>query len=179
MGNIFKTYIIMGALLLAVGCKSIKTSKSGSGTGYYENLATWRPDVTLPTTPVDTVTNTGGETPGSQTSNPTLATIKPVTYRLNAKLDSISSQSQSERYIDGFTIQVYSGRNREAALIAKGKAGSMLPDMQPYQIYRVPNFKVNVGRFYSKVEAQKTFQKLKPRFPTAIVVMQKIKIEDR
>lgn len=100
-----------------------------------------------------------------------------ITDTLNAVLDSISTLSQSIKYVDGYAVQVYSGNNREAANIARGKAFTLLEDEKPELFYDAPNFKVHVGQFYTSLEANKTYADLKKEFPNAILVLKKFKIE--
>ena len=100
-----------------------------------------------------------------------------ITDTLNAVMDSISVLSQQIRYVDGYAVQVYSGNNREAASIARGRAYSVIDDEKPSLFYDSPNFKVHVGQFYSSLEANKTFALLKKEFPNAILVLKKFKIE--
>lgn len=100
-----------------------------------------------------------------------------ITDTLNAVMDSISVLSQQINYIDGFAVQVYSGNNREEASIAKGKAFTLLTNQRLRLFYDSPNFKVQIGQFYSSLEANKTYALLKKEFPNAILVLKKFKIE--
>ena len=53
-----------------------------------------------------------------------------VNKKLDAVLDSIDRINLQRNFIDGFTIQVYSGLKREDALNTKKELTSTLPDLQ-------------------------------------------------
>ncbi len=108
----------------------------------------------------------------SDTSRTTLN----IKSELDLFLDTVSYNSRRIGYIQGFTIQVYTGNSREAANEAKGMVYKILPSSFPKLLYQQPNFKVKVGQFYTRLDAQKTFNQLKREFPRAIVIPERIVI---
>lgn len=100
-----------------------------------------------------------------------------VTRELNTILDSIDVLRKNVRYVDGFTIQVYSGYDSEEATIARGKVYAILPDSAPSLKFEEPNFKVKVGRYYSKLEAQRDYSLLRVKFPSALIIPQRVYIK--
>ena len=107
----------------------------------------------------------------------TLRTTLNIKSELDLFLDTVSFNSRRLGYIQGFTIQVYTGNSREAANEAKSQVYKMLPDSFPQLLYQQPNFKVKVGKFYTRFDAQKTFNQLKREFPGAIVIPERIVID--
>lgn len=101
-----------------------------------------------------------------------------VTKELNSVLDSIDILRNNITFVDGFTVQVYSGTSSEEAKIAKGKVFSILSDVKPVLNYDEPNFKVKVGKFYSRLEAQKTFAQLKKKLPNSIIIPERIYLNE-
>lgn len=99
-----------------------------------------------------------------------------VNKKLDAILDSIDRINVQRTFIDGFTIQVYSGGRKEDALKAKQELSASLPDLQSEVLYSQPNFRVKVGKYYSRIEAQKDYLDVKRLFPTAIVIPDKVAI---
>ena len=166
-----KGFFIISIFSLAVwGCTPKLTSDTSQN--YYEDLSIYRPF--YPKT--DTVKV-------EKISDSTLANIIPkhhITDTLNAVLDSISILSQEIRYIDGYTVQIYSGSNREAANIASGKAHTILQEqksnLRPKVSYKAPNFKVQVGKFYNTLNAHTVHAQLLRDFPNAIIVLKKFRI---
>ena len=138
---------------------------------YKEDLSYLRPVYTDTT---ETVSS--GET--ANTSD--YSTIEPeydVTDELNTILDSIDVLRSNVHYIDGYTIQVYTGHDSEEATIARGKVYSVLPGSAPSLKFEEPNFKVKVGKYYSRLEAQKDYSLIKARFSSALIIPQRIYID--
>lgn len=111
------------------------------------------------------------------TTHYTLIAEDEVTGELNSLLDSISSLRISDGWVTGYTIQVYTGRNKEEATSMKNRVYRVLPDSRPLIIFDSPNFEVKVGQYYSKFEAHKDFAALKKTFPTTIIIPERIRIE--
>jgi hypothetical protein len=91
-------------------------------------------------------------------------------------LDSIDRLNQNKKYIEGYTIQVYSGLKREDALNAKKTLATSLPNLETEVQYAQPNFRVKVGKYYDRINAQKDFLLVKRLFPSAIVIPDKITV---
>jgi hypothetical protein len=79
--------------------------------------------------------------------------------------------------VDGYTIQIYSGQNREEAMDSKKKISIDLPDMTANLQYQQPKFRVTVGRYYTKLEANEDLVRLRTSFAAAILVPEKIQIK--
>lgn len=100
-----------------------------------------------------------------------------VNEQVDAVLDSIYEQNLNSGYIDGYTIQVYSGINREDALNIKKKLSQSLPDLESDVQYRQPNFRVRTGKYLTRLEAQKDYLAVKRHFPNAIVIPDRIAMQ--
>jgi len=81
-------------------------------------------------------------------------------------------------YLPGFTIQVYSGRSREAANRAKNAVYDILLDEKATVSYDQPMFRVKVGQYYTRLEAEKSFNLLRERFSQALVLPQRISLPE-
>lgn len=75
--------------------------------------------------------------------------------------------------IDGFRIQLYNGLETESNQV-KTKFLTLFPDMKAEIIYKAPEWKVQVGNFRTRLEADKTLQNIKLQFPGSLVVIAKI-----
>jgi hypothetical protein len=95
---------------------------------------------------------------------------------LDAVLDSIDRLNLSRRSIEGYTIQVYSGTNKDDALNVKKQLTQSVSGISSEVQYEQPNFKVRSGKYYTRLEAQKDFDQIKKFFPAAIVVPGQISI---
>ena len=75
-------------------------------------------------------------------------------------------------------MQVYSGPSRESASKARIDVFKVLMGFEPEVRYVQPNFKVKVGKFTDRLEAQWVYGQLKPEFPQAIIIPQRIRLTD-
>ncbi len=137
---------------------------------YYESLIDVRPRVTVP----------GDSTPNTpvvvaqETKN--ISFTKTVNEKVDVVLDSIDRFNLMRRSVDGYTIQIYSGQNREDAMNIKKKIATDLPDLSANLQYQQPKFRVTVGKYFSKLEAYQDLTKLRQSFSSAILVPEKIAI---
>src|SRR6185295_16829729 len=97
------------SMLLVLSCAA---QKKDSKSYYHEDLYGLRPKFQEP---IDTV----------QKTNSMIKTEVPATRNVNALvdpiLDSINRFNLTRKFIDGYTIQIYSGQNREEAMNTKKK----------------------------------------------------------
>jgi hypothetical protein len=166
--------IVIWSLIVVwlASCASPKNTKVSSSQGqtYAEDLSIWRPKVETPAESKNT--NVQAPTKQTQYVEPKYA----VNKKLDTVLDSIDRYNRAKEFIDGFTIQIYAGLKREDALNAKKNLASSLPDIPSEVEYAQPNFRVKVGKYYSRIDAQKDYVAVKKYFPTAIVIPAKVAI---
>ncbi|MBR9757361.1 MAG: SPOR domain-containing protein [Algicola sp.] len=81
-----------------------------------------------------------------------------------------TSENASKRY----KIQIFSG-NRSSAEAAKSKFSTELPNWTSKMVYETPNYKVWVGSFRTRLEADRALVKIHKEFPTAFIFKPKIK----
>jgi hypothetical protein len=75
---------------------------------------------------------------------------------------------------DGFRVQIFSGSDRKEAYNAQAKFQVTHPDMHAYLSYKEPNFKVHVGDFRSRLEAEKVVDELKNSYTGLFIIPEKI-----
>ncbi|MGC4021941.1 MAG: SPOR domain-containing protein [Cyclobacteriaceae bacterium] len=137
---------------------------------YYEDLSRLRPRIELPAEslkvkdPVDRV-------------KPTITPTKTVNSKVDVVLDSIDRFNLTRKFIDGYTIQIYSGSKSEDAMNAKKKMSEEVQELQANLRYEQPKFKVTVGRYFTRLEAQHDLLLLKSKFTTASLVPEKIMLK--
>lgn len=96
-----------------------------------------------------------------------------VNEQLHAVLDSIDSINIARKYIEGFTIQIYSGQKREDALSTKKTIDQVLPELRAVMTYVQPTFRIKAGKYFTQLDAQKDYVAVKRFFPNAILVPDK------
>lgn len=164
--------IVVSGTILFFGCASKVTTSGTAGTGKYsEDLSVWRPEV------VKVVDSTAANTGPERTrTNQYVEPRHAINNQLDAVLDSVYRQNLDRGFIDGYTIQVYSGIKREDALNNKKKMSQSLPDLESEVQYMQPNFRVRTGKYLSRLEAQKDYLAVKRYFPNAIVIPDRIPV---
>jgi len=164
-------YIVLVGVVLA-GCAGQKPTSTTSTQGKYaEDISIWRPKVEE---------TTNATTTTSSDARKQTVYMEPkyaVNKQLDVVLDSMDRYNLSRNYIEGFTIQIYTGLKREDALSAKKQLTTSLPDMDAEVQYVQPNFRVKVGKYYNRLEAQQDYSEVKRYFSSAIIVPDKLPIE--
>jgi hypothetical protein len=100
-----------------------------------------------------------------------------VNEKVNGVLDSIDRFNATKKFIDGFTIQIYSGQKKQEALdinktlIESGSA--LTADIQFVQ----PKFRVVVGKYYTRLSAHRDLRSLLKLFPNAIIIPEKVPLK--
>ncbi|MBX2915130.1 MAG: SPOR domain-containing protein [Cyclobacteriaceae bacterium] len=160
----FLSFVLV--VTLVAGCATQKPTDKP----YYENLSVHRPQVEVigETTVKDTII--------PNTNTKVIMPAFHVNEKVDAVLDSISRYNQVRKFVDGYTIQIYSGQNREEAMEAKKKMTGELSQYTANLQYQQPKFRVTVGKYFSKLEAHTDLVKLRKNFSAAILVPEKIPV---
>jgi hypothetical protein len=82
-----------------------------------------------------------------------------------------SLQTSSGQY-KGFRVQVVSTSNRDQAFKVKGELLSRFPDQKSYALFQSPNFKVRIGNFLKKADAEKFKVQLQKFYSTGVFVVE-------
>lgn len=163
-------YFFVSALILIVGCKPAQQTQTVQAGKYSEDLSIWRPKVKEP------VETKEEEETNKRDLKAQVEPIFTVNKQLDAVLDSIDRINLTRKFIDGFTIQVFAGIKREEAMNVKKQLATSIPSLESELQYAQPNFRVKVGRYFTRLEAEKDFEQIRRVFPSAIVVPDKISI---
>lgn len=95
-------------------------------------------------------------------------------------LDSLVEQhieaSKAANGIPGFRVQVFFGSERKPAQDAKAKMLQLMPDEEVYLIYQQPYFKVRVGDYRTRLEAEAVYRKLMHEFDKVFIIPDKINL---
>lgn len=156
------SYIVY--LLIAAGCATTQPSGTSSA-AYSEDLSALRP-----------VFEDEKQQPVITEEPKKRENVVPkftVNEPLHAVLDSIDSINIARKYIEGFTIQIYSGQKREDALSTKKTIDQVLPELRAVMTYVQPTFRIKAGKYFTQLDAQKDYVAVKRFFPNAILVPDK------
>ena len=142
-------------------------SPTSSSSTYSEDLSVHRPRVETE------------KTEAQEQQSMVVQEIDPNNHQtdeINQKIESITSYNSATPTAPGFTIQVYSGTSREEASQVKSQVYRILPNSRPETKYEQPIYRVRVGDFVDRLEAQDTYAKLQKEFPGAIVIPTRIRL---
>jgi hypothetical protein len=79
-----------------------------------------------------------------------------------------------EETASGFRVQIFFGSSRQAAYDAQARFTNEYPEIRTYITYTEPNFKVQVGDFRTRLEAQKLQSELTGVFTSLFIIPGKI-----
>lgn len=152
-----KNSIYLIALLLFSSCGIINIRKTGDTADKYNNYSEELSisNLQFEDLPVPDFTASAGEISG------------PINQDLDRRISQITEENDREKFINGFTILIYSGADRERAFEVRNEVYSEFPDIQTYMEYNQPRYLVKVGRFINKIEALATYEKLDEIFPSS------------
>lgn len=74
----------------------------------------------------------------------------------------------------GFRVQIYSGANRSEAYAEQARFKALYKDIDTYITYEEPNYRVKVGDFRSRSEAQDLMQGLRKQFNNVFIFTEEI-----
>ncbi len=194
--NVYWFSVGLAAVITACA-PAARPSGSRSGTsglanynGYTDDLSVVRPSYTpagapasRPATPAATATPV--RKPEAETAparkpavTPAPAPAEPlhVNKRLDALLDTIAQQNRSIRYAPGYRIQVYVGNERQEADAVKLQIYQVFPELSPYLSYKQPTYRLKVGDFMRRFDAERYLSQLKQQFTAVILQPDKVDI---
>jgi hypothetical protein len=101
----------------------------------------------------------------------------------NAK-DSLANQlverhkklNAAKLSMSGFRIQLYFGSERAKAQEIRSDFMSQFPMQGAYLVYHQPYFKVRIGDFRTRMEAQAFLKKISSTYSTAFIVTDEVKL---
>ncbi|WP_188939100.1 SPOR domain-containing protein [Dyadobacter endophyticus] len=162
-------------IILISGCA--KKSVVSSGSEYKEDLSAVRPryEYTEPAV----VTRAEPATPAKNSNVPKADVDKPlyVNKKLESVLDTLSKQNKSIRYINGFRIQIYVGNVRQEADGAKSYVYQAFPDLNPYVSYTQPTYRVKVGDFMYRSDAEQYLDLIREQYASAVILADRVDIK--
>ena len=173
-------YIILltGFTLLFSACLPPKTIGTSGEDTYSEDLSRIR------STYADSLAQAMEEgRPATTRPNPEMPQLSAnveTQYSINSQMDDflyeVTSRKQEENTYQGYTVQVYTGSSREQANKAKNRVYNILPEASPKISFDAPNYKVKVGEFTDRLEAQPVYSALKDAFQVVLIVPERFPI---
>lgn len=95
--------------------------------------------------------------------------VEPMTVnrQLDAVLDTLVNKNRSIRYAPGYRVQVYVGTQRQKVEEVKMLIYQNFPELSPYLTYSQPTYKLKVGDFMRRMDADRYYSSIKQLIPSA------------
>lgn len=139
---------------------------------FVQDLTTYRPAFSEPITPQNTVA-----TPSKSIVFDKKEASKAVNKRLDPILDTLAARNKGIKYANGFRIQIYVGNDKRAADEAKIFTYQTFPEIFPYLVYQQPVYKVKVGDFLNRMDAERYCATIRDSYPSAMILPDKVEIK--
>lgn len=155
-------------LLIVTSCKTSSVTTGDAAEPYREDLSGLRLPLTVK------------KEESKVDSSLFISNVKP-TGHIRTELDSINqliiAKNKTQRIVDGYTIQIYTGVDREAATAAQDKAMNMDAALEPVIEYHQPTYKVKIGQYTDRLKAHQVFEYVKKEFPLALLIPERISVD--
>ena len=185
-----------GLLVLIVvglgGCAGSRPAVSGRATvdynGYNEDLTSVRPvykapattATSLPTRPTSPATSVPAPSTAPRRNEPRKpsgpAEAMHVNRRLDAVTDTMATQNRSIRYAPGYRVQVYVGTQRQEVESIKLLIYQNFPELSAYLSYNQPTYKLKVGDFMRKMDAERYYASIRQLLASAQLQPDKVDV---
>lgn len=145
-----------------------------SNTSFSDDLSLARPQFAMPPAPKPTPPPAK---PAPETRRPIpMAEPLHINRRLDALLDTIALRNRTIRYAQGYRIQIYVGDERTEVDNAKRLTYQNFPELNPYLTYRQPTYRLKVGDFMRRLDAERYLAQIRQQFSSAILLPDKVDI---
>ncbi|GAA4433436.1 hypothetical protein GCM10023188_22870 [Pontibacter saemangeumensis] len=167
--NRFLSLLLSLALVFGTACASIKDRIGGGGA---DKKAAARAEVT------EDLSIYRPRYPTADATAPA-ASVKPthhVNDRVAVLMDTVASVNKNIKYAQGYRILAYNGSERQTVMNLRKSIIARVPEEKDYLTYQQPNFRLKVGDFFSRIEAQQVLNQLADLIPNAQIVQEQINI---
>ena len=159
-------FALLFMLLAACGASSrTSTSDAGRATGktkVSEDLSVYRPTY-----------------PEADAAGTPAAPVTPTNHanaRVAALMDTVASVNRNVKYAQGFRILAYNGSERQTVMDLRKAIIARVPEEKDYLTYQQPNFRLKIGDYFSRIEAQQVLNQIRDLLPNAQIVSDEINI---
>lgn len=112
-----------------------------------------------------------------------LVTNQKVTLIQDARLEALIEKeiriNEKNQKIKGYRIQIFSGSGTDSRNLALATQADFLQKFEglpSYLVFQAPNFKIRVGDFRTKIEAEQALADIKQYFGNGFIVKDEIKL---
>jgi hypothetical protein len=176
------------ALLMLAGCAASRptaSTKSVNYNSYDDDLSSVRPvyNATVPgrssaaTRPVAPLPTAPAPPRRSEAAKPTgPVEALHVNRKLDSVMDTLAVKNRTVRYAPGYRIQVYVGNQRQEVDAAKLLIYQNFPELSPYLSYTQPTYKLKIGDFMRRIDAERYYTSIRQLVPSAQLQPDKVDV---
>jgi hypothetical protein len=95
---------------------------------------------------------------------------------IQASLDSVAKANLRYKTTPGYRVVLYLGTDRNRALEIKSDIYRISPEEEVFFQFSQPTFKVKIGNFLTRLEAENWFANNKDFFPDAIIIPEHVNL---
>ena len=107
--------------------------------------------------------------------DPLIDSLITKRIELNIKRPTVSNPTTPAIFNGmGYRVQVFYGSDRKEVFSQQAKFRALYPRIMSYITYREPNYRLKVGDFRTKPEAQAFLNELRANFPTLFIFREEI-----
>lgn len=165
--KVLKVISVLSIIMLS-SCAAMSQKHKGNTEPYNEDLSNVHPVFvnpdTLPGKPATPVA------PAPQTFQ------NDASKKVNARIDSLTEINKKYSTMPGYRILVYTGPSSDEAQKNRQLVYTYNSDLNVYTQFKQPSFRVKVGDFKDRVEANYILNDLKLSFPNAMIVPDQINL---
>ena len=113
----------------------------------------------------------------SQSDTPSVVVYKDsrIDLLIKKQIDiNEETTRENRRTASGYRILVINSNDRKKVFAAKAKIYQLYPELKPYLLYQAPFYKLKVGNFRTKEEAEEFRIELSRDFPTGLYIVRDI-----
>jgi hypothetical protein len=161
------SFLLSLALILSSACASSSArakrgadaGKGAAKTRVAEDLSIYRPKY-----------------PAEETAVARVEPTNHVNDKVAVLMDTVANVNKNIKYAQGYRILAYNGSERQTVMNLRKSILARVPDEKDYLTYQQPNFRLKVGDFFSRIEAQQVLNQLSDLIPNAQIVREQINI---
>jgi hypothetical protein len=173
----FKYFALVISAAMLIGCASSKpisvatTTTSDPFINYDEDLSVVRPRYKeIP--PTEVVATKKPEVKRVLSDQPL-----HINRQLDAVVDTIAVKNRAIRFALGYRIQIYVGNTRKEADDARLFTYQTFPELNPYLTYNQPTYRIRIGDFMTRLEAERYLQQVRQQYESAVILPEKIDLK--
>ncbi len=169
-----RAFFICILSFLITSCARNISNKSSSGLdgNYSEDLSIVRPEIKSEVTVKVNEPKEEISTSAFKMDEP-----KSENSKIELALREIGEFNSSQTESAGFRIQIFSGNSRAEFDQVKGYIMQHYPELEIYDSYSQPTYRVKVGDFLKRMDAERYYSSLLGRFSAAKITMETINIQ--